>query len=241
MTTLQTGDEDNAVENATEGSSSDETLENSGEEPVDHSSDKTLENSGEESVEHSSNEAVEEMDRLSLPPPRPFNIEASDLYSEWTHWLSSFEIYAVASDLQKKSDAAQRATMLHRLGPTVQRIFSTLPGENTTLAATKDALNGSFSPKRNVVAERYKFRSRAQQPEESIDAYLTALRELAKSCDFAALEEEMIRDQIVERCHSKSLKQPGPPKDDETRTKRRGRRAGDTFTVEGQPRRPNKD
>ena len=97
--------------------------------------------------------------------------------------------------------------MLHCLGPTVQRIFSTLPGENTALAATKDALNGYFAPKRNVVAERYKFRSRAQQPEESIDAYLTALRELAKSCAFAALEEEMIRDQIVERSHSKSLKQ----------------------------------
>lgn len=97
--------------------------------------------------------------------------------------------------------------MLHCLGPTVQRIFSTLPGENTALAATKDALNGYFAPKRNVVAERYKFRSRAQQPEESIDAYLTALRELAKSCAFTALEEEMIRDQIVERSHSKSLKQ----------------------------------
>ena len=82
--------------------------------------------------------------------------------------------------------------MLHCLGPTVQRIFSTLPGENTTLAATKDALDGYFAPKRNVVAERYKFRSRAQQPEESIDPYLTALRELAKSCDFAALEEGMV-------------------------------------------------
>lgn len=62
MTTLQTGDKDNTVKNATEGSSSDETLENSGEEPVDHSSDVTLENTSDESVEHSSNEAVEEMD-----------------------------------------------------------------------------------------------------------------------------------------------------------------------------------
>ena len=150
--TLQTGDKDNTVKNATEGSSSDETLENSGEEPVDHSSDVTLENTSEESVEHSSNEAVEEMDWLSLPPP--FNIEASNLYSEWTHWLSSFEIYAVVLDLQKKSDATQRATMLHCPGPTVQRIFSTLPGENTTLAATKDTLNWYFAPKRNVVAER---------------------------------------------------------------------------------------
>ena len=44
--------------------------------------------------------------------------------------------------------------MLHCLGPTVQRIFSTLPGENATLAATKDTLNRYFAPKRNVVAER---------------------------------------------------------------------------------------
>ena len=71
-TTLQTGDEDYAVENATEERSDDETLENSGEEPVEHSSD----------------EAVEEMDRLSLPLPPPFKIEASDLYSEWTHYAA---------------------------------------------------------------------------------------------------------------------------------------------------------
>ena len=76
--------------------------------------------------------------------------------------------------------------------------YSALLGENTTLAVTKDALNGYFAPERNVVAERYEFRSGAQQPEESIDAYFTALWELAKSCDFAALDEERIREQIVE-------------------------------------------
>lgn len=35
--------------------------------------------------------------------------------------------------------------------------------------------------------------------------------------------------------------EPGSLKDDETRTKRRERRAGDILTVEGQLRRPNKD
>ena len=158
MTTLQTDDEDYAVDNATKESSSDGTLENSGEEPVERSSD----------------EVVEKMDGLSSPPLLSFNIEASNLYSEWSHRLSSFEIYAIASDLQKKSDAAQRVTTLHCPSSIAQRIFSTLSGENTTLTATKDALNGYFAHKRNVVAER--FRSRAQQLEESIDTYLTALR-----------------------------------------------------------------
>ena len=48
-----------------------------------------------------------------------------------------------------------------------------------------------------MVSERYKFRFREQRSDELIDNYLTALRELAKSCEFGTLEEEMIRDQIV--------------------------------------------
>ena len=118
-----------------------------------------------------------EMER-SLPAPIAFNIDATDhdLYSEWKHWSSAFEIYSIASDLQKKEDAVQRATMLHCLGPTVKRIFNTLPREHKSLKEAKTASNGYFAPKRNVVAERYKFRSRAQKAGESFDAYLTSLR-----------------------------------------------------------------
>lgn len=64
----------------------------------------------------------------------------------------------------------------------------------------KLALQNYFVPKRNMVSERYKFRSREQRPDEPMDSYLTALRELVKSCEFGTLEEEMIRDQIVEKC-----------------------------------------
>ena len=149
-------------------------------------------------------EVPREMER-SLPAPTAFNIDATDLYSEWKHWSSAFEIYSVASDLQKKDDAVQRATMLHCLGPAVQRIFNTLPGEHKSLEEAKTALNGYFAPKRNVVG--YKFRSTAQKADESFDAYQTSLRELAKSCDFATLAEEMIGDQIIGKCSSQTLKQ----------------------------------
>lgn len=144
------------------------------------------------------------MKRTGLSTPPPFNIDAADLYCEWQHWVSSFDIYSVASELAEKDNKVQSATFLHCLGSTVQRIFRTLPGEHKKLADAKLALQNYFAPKQNVVSERYKFRSREQRPDEPIDSYLTALRELAKSCEFGTLEEEMIRDQIVEKCASKS-------------------------------------
>ena len=65
--------------------------------------------------------------------------------------------------------------MLHCLGPAVKRIFNTLSGEHKSLKEAK-TLNGYFAPKRNVVAECYKFRTRAQKTDESFDAYLRSLR-----------------------------------------------------------------
>ena len=106
----------------------------------------------------------------SLPAPTAFNIDAADLYSEWKHWVCAFEIYAIASDLRKKEDAIHRATMLHCLGPAIQRIFNTFPREHKSLEEVETAFSGYFAPKRNVVAERYKSRSRAQKADESIDS-----------------------------------------------------------------------
>ena len=143
-----------------------------------------------------------------LPPTKRFNIDATDAYTEWKAWIESFNIYVVAVELAEKSDSVQTATMLHYLGPAVQRIYRTLPGKKKKYIEAVEALESYFAPKRNVVAERYKFRSRKQNADETmIDAYLTSLRELVKTCEFGMLKDEMLRDQIVEKCYSEQLKQ----------------------------------
>ncbi|KAG1671242.1 Transposon Ty3-I Gag-Pol polyprotein [Nymphon striatum] len=45
--------------------------------------------------------------------------------------------------------------------------------------------------------ESYKFHMRKQEPSETIEAYVGALRQLAKNCNFDKLENRMIRDQVV--------------------------------------------
>ena len=49
----------------------------------------------------------------------------------------------------------------------------------------------------NVIYERYKFNNRSQEANESIDAYTTALRTLAETCEFGSLKDDLIRDRLV--------------------------------------------
>ena len=60
--------------------------------------------------------------------------------------------------------------------------------------------------KTNVIYERYKFNNRSQELDESIDAYTTALRTLAETCEFGSLKEDLIRDRLVCGIRDNSLR-----------------------------------
>ena len=101
----------------------------------------------------------------------------------------------------------KRAVLLSLAGPEVQDVFDTLPGtgDDYTTALTK-RLTSYFEPKKNVPFERHIFRSATQQPHETLDAFATRLRQLVKTCDYSERGNEMIRDQLVDKCHSKDLR-----------------------------------
>lgn len=62
-----------------------------------------------------------------------------------------------------------------------------------------EALTKHFVPKLNVVACRHKFRQRSQRNDETVPQYISALRELAVQCQYGAMEQEMLPDQLVEQ------------------------------------------
>jgi len=78
----------------------------------------------EQPTEHKQPEAPREMEQ-SLPASTAFNIDETDLYSEWKHWVTVFEIHTIASDL-KKEDVIEIATMLHCLGPVTHLQYALL-------------------------------------------------------------------------------------------------------------------
>ena len=64
----------------------------------------------------------------------------------------------------------------------------------TDLAAR---LQAHFEPARIVIAERFSFHKRNQNPDESVAEYLGKLRRLAARCSFGSYLEEALRDRLV--------------------------------------------
>ncbi|XP_060067121.1 uncharacterized protein LOC132547380 [Ylistrum balloti] len=97
-----------------------------------------------------------------------------------------------------------------RQGPEVQDIFYTLPDrepageEVSAYRAAVAALNKYFKGKVNVPYERYVFRNLVQGT-DSIDHFITKLKQQAKFCNFGN-EDEQIPDQIIEKCASQKLR-----------------------------------
>ena len=53
------------------------------------------------------------------------------------------------------------------------------------------------TPKKNITYERYIFNTRVQQANETVDQYVTELKNIATTCDYGELREGLIRDRIV--------------------------------------------
>ena len=60
-----------------------------------------------------------------------------------------------------------------------------------------DALEKHVEPTRNVIYERFKFNTCVQEQEETIDQYITKLKQMVATCKFEQLENELTRDRLV--------------------------------------------
>ena len=67
------------------------------------------------------------------------------------------------------------------------------------------ALNDLYAPKVQVEYERFNFREATQLLDENLDQFVTRLKKLAATCDFADSDSE-IKSQIIQKCRSSKLR-----------------------------------
>ena len=138
----------------------------------------------------------------SLPPPPALEIHDPQAAEKWKKFKLAWVNYALATELNTKSEPVQVATLLTVIGEEAREVFSTFvwttDGDSAKITPVLDKFATYCQPCKNIPFERYRFNRRMQEPGESYDQYSTALRKLAEGCDFAHItSEEILRDRLV--------------------------------------------
>ncbi|XP_053376976.1 uncharacterized protein K02A2.6-like [Mercenaria mercenaria] len=132
--------------------------------------------------------------------------DKTSLSQRWDKWMKQFNFFTVGSGI---TDATQkRALLLHLAGPETQEIFGTLTetGEDKDYDKAVEKLTDYFKPKKNIAYERHIFRCEIQRESETVEQFSTRLKHLALTCEYGDIKDDMIRDQIVDKCQSHELR-----------------------------------
>lgn len=137
----------------------------------------------------------------------------------WSKWKRDLECFFESEKIESQYD--KRAKLLFLGGSDLRDIYDNLPGVENVSHVLKDPpyydvaiakLDAHFEPYRRRTYERHLFRQIAQGPSERFSDFLLRLRTQVKRCEYDK-PEEMILDQIVEKCSSTKLKQKMLKKD----------------------------
>ncbi|XP_055622188.1 uncharacterized protein LOC129765784 [Toxorhynchites rutilus septentrionalis] len=140
-------------------------------------------------------------------------MESSQLPVAWAKWKRDLEAYFEAEGIVSQYD--RRSKLLYLGGSDLRDIFDNLPDAGNVPHVLKNPpyydkaiakLDSHFEPFRRRTYERHLFRQIAQKSSERFGDFVLRLRTQVKRCEYEK-PDEMILDQIVEKCLSEKLKQ----------------------------------
>ncbi|GFR80074.1 monomeric sarcosine oxidase [Elysia marginata] len=136
----------------------------------------------------------------NMPPPS--KLELTDRVSIKRNWLRfqrQWNNYAIASRLTIEPEQFQVAVLLTCIGDDANDVLDGMRLQDTerdSVLKLTTILAEYCIGKANETFESYQFHKRNQTEGETIDNYVTNLRQIAKLCNFKE-EDRMIRDRIV--------------------------------------------
>ncbi|KAK3084719.1 hypothetical protein FSP39_017965 [Pinctada imbricata] len=149
-----------------------------------------------------------------LKPPSELSFEGN-IAENWREWEQGFRLYLTATGMDEKSEKIQVATFLHVAGVEARRIYNTLEiadDDKDKIEPLITKFKEYCEPRKNLTYLRHVFFTRAQSPHESIDTYVTDLKNKAQKCEFGTLNDSLIKDRIVcgitdESCRARLLRE----------------------------------
>ena len=137
------------------------------------------------------------MPAAGTPTPR---LAASATLKEFEAWQEKFSGYCLLTGVHDLSEAEQRAALLAVLDDDWARVVRfglPIPADAST-ADVIAAMHAHLRRQRNVVIDRCDFNMRMQEPGETVDDYICALKEIASCCDFCQqCADDRFRDHLV--------------------------------------------
>ncbi|KAK0146346.1 Nuclear apoptosis-inducing factor 1 [Merluccius polli] len=154
-----------------------------------------------------------ENSNITVPKFDCYN-EPATLGPRWSRWLTVFELFAdgkgliMTENVSDHNKVRRRALLLHHTGTDVQDIFSTLDdtGGPDDYAKAVDALNNYFMPQVNTAFARQSFYRISQNNGETVQQFVTRLRQTAEDCAFGADMANQLRDAVLSRCTSEYVR-----------------------------------
>ncbi|KAG5886135.1 hypothetical protein JTB14_009234 [Gonioctena quinquepunctata] len=123
-----------------------------------------------------------------------------NISSNWKLWKQKFHFYLLATGKNQKANDVKIALLLNFLGNEGITIYNTFEYETDEdknhLETILKKFDSYCNPIKNLVYEHYKFFKRDQILGETVDQFLTALRQLASTCEFKE-KDTLIRDRLV--------------------------------------------
>jgi hypothetical protein len=127
-------------------------------------------------------------------------MNGGNLNQTWKFWKQKFTMYLKATEIIKKDDSTKCAQLLTLIGDEGIRIYNTFTytnGQNETLEVLLKKFDDHFNPKANLTFERYKFLTCRQKEGQTIEQFITELKNLSLSCELEELRESLVRDLLV--------------------------------------------
>lgn len=147
------------------------------------------------------------MDGLNRPEPLRLT---GNLEDNWKKFKRDYDLYMIASGKRAQPKAVQAATFLNLIGSDAMEVFETLDVSEDD-KEDPDKIIAAFQkyvePQRNEMYERFLFINRKRHRGEKLEHYVSDLKRIAKNCNYGALTDSLIRDNIIYHMSDRGLQQ----------------------------------